>query len=148
MKPAATTMAATAARAPFSYLVIEDEQYVQVDQKTRRVAGAATTTHRHLDRLAAEDDERDPQGQGQQRQQQLAGAHPRDHRREQASEHGHSDGGEEDRGNYFERQRHTEEQREGGQQHGLAKDQEQRRRQRLAGEDRGRRRRRHEHRFE
>jgi len=70
-------MSTTAARAPFSYPVIEDEpshkrgehdeQYVQINEKTRRVAGATTATHRRLNRLAAEDDERDPQGKGQER---------------------------------------------------------------------------------
>src|SRR6266851_5467050 len=79
MNPAATTMSATATRAPFSYLVIEhepsrergehDEQYVQVDEKTRGVAGATAATHRGLNRLAAEDDKRDPERKREQRQQ-------------------------------------------------------------------------------
>src|SRR5260370_18441848 len=100
MNPAATSMSTTAATAPFSYLVIEDEpshkrgehdeQYVQINEKTRSVAGSATPTHRRLHRLAAEDDERDPQGKSQERQEQLTRAHPRDHRREQTSQNAHS----------------------------------------------------------
>src|SRR5260370_34340601 len=122
MNPGATPRGATAARAPFSYLVIEhepsrergehDEQYVQVDEKTRRVAGATAATHRGLNCLAAEDDERDPERKREQRQQKLARAHPHDHLREQASEHGHPHGGEEARGNDLERNGYAEEQRE------------------------------------
>src|SRR6266852_9644970 len=137
MKPPATSITATAATAAFSYrvmpLVIEHEpsrergehheQYVQVDQKARRLAGAtATAAHRGLDSLTADHDERDPQRQREQRQQQLTRAHSRNHGGEQATEHGHADGGEEDGGNHIEGKRRSEEKGERGQEHGLADD--------------------------
>src|SRR4030081_231737 len=95
MKAAATSMSPTAAIAPRSYrlLVIEDkssrergehdEQYVQVDEETRGLTGAGPArAHRTLHSLSTDDDERNPEGQGQQRQQQLARSEPRDPRRE------------------------------------------------------------------
>src|SRR6185437_7896425 len=99
MKKAATPISATAAAASFSWRVTpsvleheasregreHEEKYVEVDQESHRLIVAASA-HLDLHRGAAGDDERDPQRQGQQRQEQLAGADPRHHRGEQAPE--------------------------------------------------------------
>src|SRR5713101_1956887 len=103
MKPAATSIRATAATAAVSnrLSVIEheprgercqhDEQYVQVDEQACGLArAAAATTHRCLHRLPANDDERNPERKCEQGQEQLARPDAGHHRREEASEYSHA----------------------------------------------------------
>src|ERR1700674_3152355 len=90
MAPAASTISATAPTAARSYLLIEHEprrergehheQYVEVHEQGHSLVVAAARAHRGLNCLTARDDERDPQRQGEQRQQQLAPPASRDPR--------------------------------------------------------------------
>src|SRR6266853_5268728 len=134
MAAAASSINPTAATAALSYLLIEheprrqrgehDEKYVEVEEQAHRLVSAAGTPHRHLDRLAARDDERDEQRQREQRKQQLPSAYASHHGGEQAPDRGHADRGQQHRDDQGRVQRRAEEKRERGQQHRLADDQQ------------------------